>query len=71
MLIQERTIAGLKAARARGRTGGRRRGSDDKIAQAYAARTKRPELSVREIAAAVGLSAGYLSRIFNGHRPKQ
>lgn len=70
ILIQERTIAGLKAARARGFVGGRVRKNDAAIGQAFALKEK-GKLSVREIAQEVGLSAGYLSRIFNGHRPKK
>ncbi len=67
MLTQERTIAGLKAARARGFVGGRQRKNDAAIGTAFLLKEK-GKLSVREIAEEVGLSASYLSRIFNGRR---
>ncbi len=58
-LIIERTQAGLTAARARGRTGGRPRGISDaaekKATAAVALYTKR-ELSVNEIADNLGIS---------------
>ncbi len=66
--IVERIRAGLAASRARGVVGGRRRGSDDKIKRALALRKKKV-LSLRQIAAKVGLSPGYVSRLFNGKKP--
>lgn len=58
-LIVERTQAGLKAARARGRTGGRPKGlSEAAKLKAVAAETlyKEGELSVNEIAGNLGIS---------------
>jgi DNA invertase Pin-like site-specific DNA recombinase len=58
-LIVERTQAGLKAARARGRTGGRPKGlSETAKLKAVAAETlyKEGELSVNEIAGNLGIS---------------
>lgn len=62
--IVERTFAGLAAARRAGRIGGRRRVSDAKIAEAWTLRAKNPPVSLRSIAATVGLSPSYLSRVF-------
>ncbi len=71
MTTRERTMAGLKAARARGRRGGRPRESDDKIARAHALRANKPEMSLRAIALEVGLSPAYLSQLFNVTKKKQ
>ncbi len=68
ILIGERTRAGLAAARAQGRVGGRRREKDGKIAQAVGLRRK-TTLSLRAIAKKVGLDPGYLSRVLAGKRP--
>lgn len=64
-LILERTMAGLKAARAKGRTGGRpRRMTDDKI---NAARTLLDSgTPVKDVAAAVGVSIPTLYRYLPG-----
>ena len=59
-LIQERTQAGLKAARARGRFGGRPKKLDETKINLLHKLYKEKELSVREIAKAVGISVGTL-----------
>lgn len=62
-LIRERTQAGLSAARARGRKGGRPKGLPKKSeATAYAAETlyREGKLSVRQIATKLGISKGTL-----------
>ena len=55
-LIRERTNAGLAAARARGRTGGRPKGIDPKKKKAALALKKEAGHSVREICEIVGIS---------------
>ena len=55
-LIRERTMAGLKAARARGRKGGRPRKLSPKELKTIAALLKAPEVSVQEIAKRYGVS---------------
>jgi DNA invertase Pin-like site-specific DNA recombinase len=55
-LIRERTNAGLVAARARGRTGGRPKGVDPKKQKAALALKKDARHSVREICEIVGIS---------------
>jgi DNA invertase Pin-like site-specific DNA recombinase len=55
-LIRERTHAGLSAARARGRIGGRPKGVDTKKQKAALALKKDGTHSVREICAIVGIS---------------
>jgi DNA invertase Pin-like site-specific DNA recombinase len=55
-LIRERTTAGLAAARARGRKGGRPKGVDLKKQKAALALKKGSTHSVREICAIVGIS---------------
>lgn len=70
--IRERTHAGLAAARARGRVGGRPRTKDAAIKKALALRKADPEgkkISLRGIARTVGLDPGYLSQLFSGKRP--
>lgn len=60
-MIAERTVDGLKAARARGRMGGRPKASDKKTAQAlklYDAQT----LSIKEISEVTGLSTATINR---------
>ncbi|MFP7416044.1 recombinase family protein [Priestia filamentosa] len=60
-IICERTMAGLKAARARGRKGGRPRVDEKKLRQAIALyHSKR--MSVREIQEATGISRATLYR---------
>jgi DNA invertase Pin-like site-specific DNA recombinase len=55
-LIRERTNAGLSAARARGRNGGRPKGVDTKKQKAAVALKKEGTHSVREICAIVGIA---------------
>ena len=55
-LIRERTNAGLSAARARGRNGGRPKGVDAKKQKAALALKKEAAHSIREICAIVGIS---------------
>jgi DNA invertase Pin-like site-specific DNA recombinase len=62
-LISERTLAGLSAARARGRFGGRPKGLSTKaIATACAAETlyKERKLSTKQIAKQLGISKNTL-----------
>lgn len=61
-IIQERTRAGLAAARSRGRVGGRPRSvSDEDIAVAKAL-LKDPEITVRKVAERIGCSEATLYR---------
>jgi len=55
-LIRERTNAGLAAARARGRKGGRPKGVDQKKQKAALALKRDPRHSIREICEIVGIS---------------
>ena len=55
-LIRERTTAGLAAARARGRTGGRPTGVDDKNRKAALALKRDPNYTVQDICRIVGIS---------------
>ncbi len=55
-LIRERTNAGLSAARARGRKGGRPKGVDQKKQKAALALKQDPRHSIREICEIVGIS---------------
>ncbi len=55
-LIRERTNAGLTAARARGRTGGRPKGVNEKKRKAALALKRDPHYSIKEICEIVGIS---------------
>ena len=55
-LIRERTNAGLAAARARGRKGGRPKGVDEKKRKAARALKRDPHYSIKEICEIVGIS---------------
>lgn len=55
-IIRERTNAGLSAARARGRKGGRPKGVDEKKKKAAISLKKDPTRSVKEICEIVGIS---------------
>lgn len=55
-IIRERTNAGLSAARARGRKGGRPKGVDEKKKRVALSLKKDPERSIKEICDIVGIS---------------
>ena len=55
-LIRERTNAGLSAARARGRKGGRPKGVDEKKRKIALSLKKDPERSIKEICEIAGIS---------------
>ena len=55
-LIRERTVAGLRAAKERGRVGGRRRWKTDPEKDALAIKLLREGKHPREVAAAIGVS---------------
>ena len=61
-LIRERTLAGLKAARARGRQGGRPSKLQPKELKTIRALLKTTEVSVQEIATRFGVSRSTLYR---------
>lgn len=61
-LIQERTRAGLIAARARGRKGGRRRAMDDKKVAMAVSLLKNPETSVADVCKTLKVSRATLYR---------
>lgn len=61
-LISERTKAGLKVARARGRKGGRPRSLTDEKLKAARAMLKSPDMTVTEVAKHLGVSRSTLYR---------
>jgi DNA invertase Pin-like site-specific DNA recombinase len=61
-IIRERTLAGLAAARARGRKGGRPRGLDDKKKRHAATLHSDPSNSVRDVCRTLGISKATLYR---------
>ncbi len=61
-LIRERTLAGLKAARARGRKGGRPRKLQARELKTIRALLKTAEISVQEVATRFGVSRSTLYR---------
>ena len=61
-VIRERTLAGLQAARARGRTGGRPPALKAKDLAAAKAMLKDPEITVAEVAKRLGVAASTLYR---------
>lgn len=66
-IIRERTTAGLRAARARGRTGGRPKAMDEqKLRQAQALRDN-PSLSIAEICKMLGVSEATFYRYTKGN----
>jgi DNA invertase Pin-like site-specific DNA recombinase len=60
-IIRERTMAGLKAARARGRKGGRPKANPQKLRQAIILYKSR-EMTVKEIQQETGISPSTLYR---------
>ena len=70
-LIRERTLAGLAAARARGRVGGRpRRASDGKVALARHL-YQDPDHSVTESCSLLGISRSTFFRYAKGTKPPE
>ena len=61
-VIRERTLAGLRAARARGRTGGRPPALEAKDLAAAKACCSDPEITVAEVAKRLGVAASTLYR---------
>lgn len=61
-IIQERTRAGLQAARSRGRVGGRPRSVSDEDIAAAKALLKDPDITVRKVAERIGCSEATLYR---------
>lgn len=61
-LIRERTVAGLKAARARGRKGGRPAKLSAKGIKTIRARLKTADMPVAEVAARFGIARSTLYR---------
>ena len=70
-LIRERTNAGLAAARARGRRGGRPKGVDRKKQKAALALKHEGHHSVREICEIVGISRNTFYKYTRGDDPPQ
>lgn len=70
-LIAERTVDGLKAARARGRCGGRPRSGSDKDRQQALAMYDANVMSNAEIAARFGVSQSTLSRWIRTRKQEQ
>jgi DNA invertase Pin-like site-specific DNA recombinase len=68
-LIRERTQAGLTAARARGRIGGRPAGVDEKKRKATLALQRDPKYTVQEICAIVGISRNTYYKYVRSARP--
>lgn len=70
-LIRERTQAGLSAARARGRKGGRRKVMDEKKAAMAMSLSKDPTHSIGDICKTLGVSRATLYRCLNSQRNTQ
>jgi DNA invertase Pin-like site-specific DNA recombinase len=68
-LIRERTNAGLSAARARGRKGGRPKGVDEKKRKAAIALKNDPQRSVREICEILGICRNTYYKYTREDRP--
>lgn len=68
-IIRERTMAGLQAARARGRKGGRPRVNEKKLNYALAL-YRSQTMSIREIEEATGVSGSTLYRAINKEKTK-
>lgn len=69
-IIQERTRAGLAAARARGRTGGRPPRLDEKDKAAGLALLRDSSISVKEVARRLAISVSTLYKYFPGGRSR-
>ncbi|QGZ62393.1 recombinase family protein [Paraburkholderia acidisoli] len=67
-LVRERTVAGLAAARARGRKGGRPQILTEKETRAALAMMKNRDISVAEIAQRFGVSRSTLYSLQTSHR---
>lgn len=67
-LIAERTVDGLKAARSRGRQGGRPRAGDEKTRAAAIALYNANTMTNAEIASQFGISTATLSRWIREHK---
>ncbi len=67
-IIRERTMAGLEAARARGRLGGRPSALSTDDLVAAKALLKNPEITVSDVAKRLGVSPATLYRYFPGGR---
>lgn len=67
-LLRERTRAGLEAARARGRVGGRPRSLDERKIRAARAMLAAGDLTVAEVAAQVGVAPSTIYRYLPGGR---
>lgn len=70
-LISERTKDGLKAARARGRNGGRPKAGTEKTKAAAMALYDANKMTNKEIAEQFGVSTATLSRWIEGHKKQQ
>ena len=70
-LNRERTMAGLKAALARGRKGGRPRKLSEEDLTAARALLNNPEIAVSDIAKRLGISRGAFYRYFPAARTKR
>jgi DNA invertase Pin-like site-specific DNA recombinase len=64
-IVRERTVAGLKAARARGKKGGRKRVMDERKIALAARLMKDRNVPISEVCEAVGISRATLYRYFN------
>ena len=69
-IIAERTVDGLKAARARGRLGGRPKANSKKTDQALKLYDAE-KLTIKEISEATGLSIATINRRVKEHKDKQ
>jgi DNA invertase Pin-like site-specific DNA recombinase len=67
-MVRERTRAGLDAARARGRVGGRPRALDANDLEAAKTLLVNPEITVEQVAARLGVAASTLYRYLPGGR---
>lgn len=70
-LIRERTQAGLAAARARGRAGGRKPKLDDKQVREIKALLRDPDIQVAEVARRYGVSRTTLYKYVGAVQPKR